>query len=72
MSLSIIRNKYIIEKILFLIPAKKRLPIIENSKKLNNKLDYLPLTYNKLFNFVNLKIDEFFKSEVIEVKLIKD
>ena len=72
MSLSTIKNKYIIEKILFLIPAKKRLPIIENSKKLNNKLDYLPLTYNKLFNFVKLKIDEFFKSEVIEVKLIKD
>ena len=72
MSLSIIKNKYIIQKILLLIPAKKRLPIIEKSKVLNDKLDYIPLTYNKLFNFVKLKIDEHFKSKVIEVKMIKD
>ena len=55
-----------------LIPAKKRLPIIEKSKVLNDKLDYFPFTYNKLFNLVKLKIDEFFKSKVLEVKIIKD
>ena len=72
MSLSLIKNKYIIQKILLLIPAKKRLPIIEKSKVLNDKLDYFPFSYNKLFNLVKLKIDEFFKSKVIEVKIIKD
>ena len=72
MSLSLIKNKYIIQKILLLIPAKKRLPIIEKSKVLNDKLDYFPFSYNKLFNLVKLQIDEFFKSRVIEVKIIKD
>ena len=72
MSLLKIRAKFILQEIIFLIPSKKRLAIIENSKVLNEKLEYLPLTYNKLSNFVELKTDEFFESKENKVKIVSD
>ena len=54
MSLLNIKSKFILYDILFQIPIKKRLEIINGSKKFYKKLEYFPITkelYDKLFNY---------------------
>ena len=62
MSLLNIKSKFILYDILFQIPIKKRLEIINCSKKLYQKLDYFPITkklYDKLYNYLNNNIDSY-------------
>ena len=62
MSLLNVKSKFILYDILFQIPIKKRLEIINGSKKLYQKLEYFPITkelYDKLFNYLNNNIDSY-------------
>ena len=62
MSLLNIKSKFILYDILFQIPIKKRLEIINGSKKFYKKLEYFPITkelYDKLFNYLNNNIDSY-------------
>ena len=62
MSLLNIKCKFILYDIFFQIPIKKRLAIINGSKKYYEKLDYFPITnglYDKIFNYLNDNIDSY-------------
>ena len=60
MSLLNIHNKSIFYDILFQIPIKRRLAIINGVKNYYKRLEYFPITiklYEKLLNYLNNEID---------------